>query len=602
MRRKWKIGLSAVAAAACIVTSAAAVSAEAAGSRESIPSWAAEEIAAWQKLGLLKGNESGYVLPNAGVKKAEFAAFVNRVFRYGEGGAASFKDVPSHAWYASDIGKAAAAGLIVGDDNGYVAPLEPLTREKAAIILYKAFQMKPAESSTVQPFRDDVRISSWAKEAVYALKAAGFAAGTPEGDFLPQKTLTRAEAVKMIDNAMGSLIADSGVHTGMNGQNLVVNTAGGTLSDTVLKGDLYLTAGVGDGEFTLSNVEVGGTIYVDGGGEHSIILKDSKAGKIVVHKPASPVRIALNGSTTVQDVSLLSGGRIENGTTSPVGQLTVQGSGQPVTIVGPVRLLSVNTKSSLKIGTGEIGELIVGNGAGGSIELETGARIVLFTANAGVNVTGEGTVGEAVINAPGVALTRKPDKITMNTDQIQIGGSAIGKDQLNAPVVTGGGSDGSGGNSGNGGDGGGGSTPKATELYTYAEALSGLGSTKAESLVKQYLTFLQDPAYTPSIANPSVSMPNLPNAGTFVNYQFDIKPSLFPSLRNINTSVLNDARTVLWIGTNEGVMKIALNGGATTAYTAANHQLKDDQVMLLISDGASGVFAITHTGVSHIYQ
>jgi len=593
MRWKWKIGLSAVAAAACIATSAAAVSAEEAGSRESIPSWAAEDIAAWQRLGLLKGNESGYVLPDAAVKKAEFAAFLNRVFRYPEG-AVTFKDVPSGAWYASDIGKAAAAGLIVGDGSGYAAPLEPLTREKAAIILYKALQLQPA-GSAVQRFRDDGKISSWAKEAVYALRASGYVSGTPEGDFQPQKTLTRAEAVKMINNAMGMLIADGGTHSGLNGRNLVVNTAGGTLTDTSLKGDLYIAPGVGDGTFTLSNVEVGGTVYVNGGGEHSIILKNSKVGNVVVRRPASPVRISLEGSTAVQNISVHTASRIENGSTNPVGQLTVNGDGHNVAVTGNFRRLDMKAKANLKIGAGEIDAMTVAEGAGGSVDLDAGARIGLFTANAGLSVTGEGEIGEAVINAPGVSLARKPDKLTMNTDQVSIGGNTVGKDELGAPDAAAGGGSG-------GGGGGSGSTNKATKLYTYAEALSGLGSSRGESLVKQYLTFLQDPSYNPSIANPAVAMPDLVNAVTFVNYQFDIKPSIFPAMRDINTSVLNDARTVLWIGTNAGVTRIDLASGATKEYTAANQQLKDDEVMLLISDGASGVFAITKTGVSHIYQ
>lgn len=144
---------------------------------------------------------------------------------------------------------------------------------------------------------------------------------------------------------------------------------------------------------------------------------------------------------------------------------------------------------------------------------------------------------------------------------------------------------------------------KATVLYTYEEALSKLGSSDAEASVKMYLGFLQDETYHPATANPAVDMPtDLSNAGTFVNYEFDVKPSLFPALRGVDTSVLDHNRKNLWIGTDEGLTKVNLKSNKATEYTAADKQLVDDHVLLLISDGGKGVFAITESGVARIYQ
>lgn len=144
---------------------------------------------------------------------------------------------------------------------------------------------------------------------------------------------------------------------------------------------------------------------------------------------------------------------------------------------------------------------------------------------------------------------------------------------------------------------------KATVLYTYDEALSKLGSSHAEASVKMYLGFVQDATYHPATANPAVDMPTqLSNANTFVNYKFDVKPSLFPALRGVDTSVLDHNRKNLWIGTDEGVTKIDLKSNKMTVYKTANKQLVDDKVLLLISDGGNGVFAITESGVARIYQ
>jgi hypothetical protein len=144
---------------------------------------------------------------------------------------------------------------------------------------------------------------------------------------------------------------------------------------------------------------------------------------------------------------------------------------------------------------------------------------------------------------------------------------------------------------------------KATVLYTYDEALSKLGSSDAEASVKMYLGFLRDETYHPATANPAVDMPtDLSNASTFVNYEFDVKPSLFPALRGVDTSVLDHNRKNLWIGTDEGLTKVNLKSNKATEYTAADKQLVDDEVLLLISDGGKGVFAITESGVARIYQ
>jgi len=144
---------------------------------------------------------------------------------------------------------------------------------------------------------------------------------------------------------------------------------------------------------------------------------------------------------------------------------------------------------------------------------------------------------------------------------------------------------------------------KATVLYTYDEALSKLGSSDAEASVKAYIGFVQDETYHPATANPAVDMPtDLSNANTFVNHEFDVKPSLFAALRGVDTSVLDHNRKNLWIGTDAGVTKVDLKTNKTTEYKKANKQLVDDKVLLLISDGGKGVFAITASGVARIYK
>jgi len=142
----------------------------------------------------------------------------------------------------------------------------------------------------------------------------------------------------------------------------------------------------------------------------------------------------------------------------------------------------------------------------------------------------------------------------------------------------------------------------STKIYSYDQVLSGFAETGAYGDVKQYVRFVRDSTYKPSEANAVIgaTLPNFANSHTFVNADYDVKPSIFAALRSVNTSVLDARRENLWIGTDNGVMKINLATNAITEYTMENKQLADNKTLLLISDGSSGVFAITENDVSYI--
>ena len=114
--------------------------------------------------------------------------------------------------------------------------------------------------------------------------------------------------------------------------------------------------------------------------------------------------------------------------------------------------------------------------------------------------------------------------------------------------------------------------------------MSSFSNTGAQSQVKQYIEFLQDSTYTPSIANTATDLPSFTNAITFVNKDFTVHPSLFAALRDVNTSVLDSTQSNLWIGTDTGVTKIKLSDNSKTVYDTSK-DLKDNKVLLLISDG-----------------
>ena len=72
--------------------------------------------------------------------------------------------------------------------------------------------------------------------------------------------------------------------------NVSVSSDGVTLKNLNIKGDLYLTEGIGNGTVTLDNVTVDGKTLVCGGGMESIIIKNSTLGA-----PLSRRRMAKSG-------------------------------------------------------------------------------------------------------------------------------------------------------------------------------------------------------------------------------------------------------------------------------------------------------------------
>lgn len=93
---------------------------------------------------------------------------------------------------------------IMAGKNYYFKGGETLTRAEAVTIMISALGLQylapnpPYKTS----FADDAIIPTWAKDAVYVANEIGLVVGTPEGNFNPNKRVTKEEAAVMIFNLM----------------------------------------------------------------------------------------------------------------------------------------------------------------------------------------------------------------------------------------------------------------------------------------------------------------------------------------------------------------------------------------------------------------
>jgi hypothetical protein len=146
----------------------------------------------------LFGYEDGTFGPERSITRTEIAAMLARVIEREEadrGG--EFPDIAETYWAKDDIVRAARMALMVGYPDGTFKPDAPITRAEMATVIAR---LLPEETAGSADFTDTA--GSWAQEAIGKAAAAGIVYGYEDGAFRPDSTLTRAEAVTMIDRLL----------------------------------------------------------------------------------------------------------------------------------------------------------------------------------------------------------------------------------------------------------------------------------------------------------------------------------------------------------------------------------------------------------------
>ncbi|GBF73604.1 putative S-layer protein [Paenibacillus sp. 598K] len=153
----------------------------------------------------MKGYPDGMFKPEGGITRAELAAILSRVLPQQEeaGTVANYADVPGMHWAARSIATASAQEWMRGYSDGNFQPERQVTRAELAQVLANVSE---AEAADAVRFADAAR--HWASSAIAAVDARGLMTGYPDGTFQPDRILTRAEAVKIFNLFLGRTPAD----------------------------------------------------------------------------------------------------------------------------------------------------------------------------------------------------------------------------------------------------------------------------------------------------------------------------------------------------------------------------------------------------------
>ena len=108
--------------------------------------WAKEAINILAEKGIVQGTSANTYSPGKNIKRADYAVLLTRAFQLTGGDGTNFTDVGPDAYYAREIAAAKANGIIQGVGGGRFAPEEPITRQDAMVILYRALQKSGASA------------------------------------------------------------------------------------------------------------------------------------------------------------------------------------------------------------------------------------------------------------------------------------------------------------------------------------------------------------------------------------------------------------------------------------------------------------------------
>ncbi len=145
--------------------------------------------------------------PEAPITRAETATIFARIFAdYNEDNLTStkttFKDVAESEWFAKYISRAEKGNIIFGYE-GYFRPSDNITRAEFAAICVRFFEKR--SGSPISPkdiaFTDFER-SHWAYDTMKKAYANGYVTGYPDGSLKADNTITRAEAVTIVNRML----------------------------------------------------------------------------------------------------------------------------------------------------------------------------------------------------------------------------------------------------------------------------------------------------------------------------------------------------------------------------------------------------------------
>ena len=157
--------------------------------------------------GLMNGTSATTFAPNGTMNRAMIVTVLYRLEKSPAVTVASkFTDVPDGQWYSDAVAWAAANNIVNGYDETTFGPMNAVTREQMAAILYRYEQYKGMDTVTLEEnlnrFPDKDKISAYAVPALQWAVGQKIINGNADGTLDPTGTATRAQVAQIFTNLL----------------------------------------------------------------------------------------------------------------------------------------------------------------------------------------------------------------------------------------------------------------------------------------------------------------------------------------------------------------------------------------------------------------
>ena len=158
------------------------------------------------------GYDNGYVGPNDALTRAEAAQIIYTLMtdeakaENAKKNGKTFVDVSKTHWAYEAITMMSKASIMVGTGDGKFAPDAVITREQFATMIAQLFKIEVNQPITGYIFKD--LNGSFADKYISLLYAMGILEGRGDNTFGPKDSLTRAQAITIVNKLIGRLPGD----------------------------------------------------------------------------------------------------------------------------------------------------------------------------------------------------------------------------------------------------------------------------------------------------------------------------------------------------------------------------------------------------------
>ncbi|MGB5824681.1 MAG: S-layer homology domain-containing protein [Proteocatella sp.] len=497
--------------------------------------------------------------------------------------ASKFPDVTGH-WAAGDLTKMTERGIMGGYPDGTMKPEKAVTMAESIKLINKALDLKGSKGTSVITY-SDVKKDAWYSDEIAIAVENGYLSKVAPGMKLnPNAPATREQLSSMLAEAMKLTVSDTKILDKFKDADQISPALRMQMAAAVEKG---LFGGYEDDTIRPKSVVIRATM-------------SAVANRAITEREAAQIKLGVNDVLVDANGTALSNKTFETVLISPVkgeGVITLEK-------ITAKKIIVMGAESSVVIkGESKINEIEY-KAANSKLDIQKDAVVNLLTVKAEAKnstVSGDGILTKVEISAENFKLNtigtkfivmKDVDGVTTNGTKIPAGTSGkttkIGFDK---DVVTGG---------GGGGGGGGSVTPPVSDIvgtgYSYSPSTltltvnSGtISSTTLDSKVPTTVTNLV-------VAGSSVTIDGITVTGT-TTVQELTAPA--PSRRNIRARVITTSNVTF---TNCKIETLVLNrtgvnlsseggsiGSITVTKTAAMH-FKNCKITKLTANAASSVF------------